>query len=425
MSQTEPQNTMMGWSLVVLVSLVFLVATGAVWSSLGILLPSMIEELQWSWSQAGLGFTIIGLMTGLSSTLPAWVMRLSKASGVKLCYVIGGIVGAAGFATFAYAQSIWHFYLGAALIGTGYSFAGVVPGVKVVSDWITARRSFAVGLFFFSGAVGSILGPIATTSVQTIMDSWRAYWVIVAALMLVLGLIGGLFIPSQKTPDAQGDTSDDQNTASSDDWTLGEAMRTPQFYIIAGGLTAALLAAITMNTWQFTHMSNLGVTAQVAAGALSAQAVFNALARGLGGVVADWIGAKWLFVSGLITGVVGMLALGFADTPLLIATYAIADGYSFGIIVFSCTLLLLNYYGTGHNPAILGTVNLITTAAMIGPALGGVIAGAVGSFMPVFVGISGILFIAFCAALPMKKPVRKRSMDAAAAPQVQATGEPA
>lgn len=411
MDQTAPQDTLKGWSLVMLVSLVFLVATGAVWSSLGILLPSMIEELEWSWSQAGLGFTIIGLMTGLSSTLPAWVMQLSNTFGVKLCYIIGGLIGAAGFATFANAQSIWHFYLGATLIGTGYSFAGVVPGVKVVSDWITARRSVAVGLFFFSGAVGSILGPIATTSVQTVMESWRAYWAIVAGLMLVLGIVAGLAIPRQAMSETEGEAATDSGAANDDDWALGEAMRTPQFYIIAGGLTAGLLAAITMNTWQFTHMSNLGVSAQIAAGALSAQAVFNALARGVGGVVADWIGAKWLFVSGLITGVIGMFALGFADTPFLIATYAIADGYSFGIIVFSSTLLLLNYYGTSHNPAILGTVNLITTAAMIGPAMGGVIAGAVGSFMPVFVGISGILLIAFCAALPMKKPVRQSTAD--------------
>ena len=38
-------------------SLILFLITAATYSSLGVVLPAMVKDLGWSWSEAGLGFT--------------------------------------------------------------------------------------------------------------------------------------------------------------------------------------------------------------------------------------------------------------------------------------------------------------------------------------------------------------------------------
>ena len=47
------------WSMLILLGFVYFLATATTFTSLGVVLPSMINELEWNWTQAGLGFTYI------------------------------------------------------------------------------------------------------------------------------------------------------------------------------------------------------------------------------------------------------------------------------------------------------------------------------------------------------------------------------
>ena len=47
-------------------ALFFLVSAGT-FSSLGVLLPAMVRDLHWNWTQAGLGYAFLGVACGLSS----------------------------------------------------------------------------------------------------------------------------------------------------------------------------------------------------------------------------------------------------------------------------------------------------------------------------------------------------------------------
>ncbi|MEM9170373.1 MAG: MFS transporter [Pseudomonadota bacterium] len=399
--------TGVAWGLLAVVSAIFFVSTGGAFSSLGVLLPAMIADLGWSWTQAGAGFTVLALTTGLSSTLPAWTLGRGD---MRLVYLSGGVVIALGFALMATAGGLAAYIAGAGLVGVGYSQVGAVPAVKLLSGWFGSRRSFAIGVFFTSGALGSVAAPLAASTFLAALDSWRLYWTAVATLIGALCLAAALLVRERAEPADDGDNPyGSQTPPARVDWTLREAMTTPQFFIIVFGLTVTLLGTVTMNAWQVTHMKSLGVSAQVAAGALSAHALSNAFSRIVGGAIIDRIGAKWVFASGLAAGVVGMAALAVADTPLLIAIFAFGDGYSFGIVTFSTSILLLNYFGAKHNPAILGTLNLISTVAMIGPiAAGGVADGALG-FAPSFFAIAAILAVGFVAAVMMRAPARKEA----------------
>lgn len=407
------------WVFLALVSGVFMVTTGTTFSSLGIVLPHMNAELGWDYTQSGAGFTLLALMTGLSSTLPAATIRLGRQFGLPLTYLTGGLVGALGFSIIASANSLLQYYIGAGLVGIAYSQTGMVPAVSLISAQFTKKgRSMAIGIFLTFGAVGSVLAPIVANNTIDVLDQWRPYWfgasvgvigfTALTALVLVRGVAQQGDLGAQDDPEAGAAAQG----ASSDDWTLLQTFRTPQYAVIIFGLTIALVGTTTMNVFQYSHMINLGVGAQIAAVALSVHALFNALGRAAGGVLTDIVGAKWLFVSGLAAGTVGMVALAYADTPVLIGLFAVADGYCFGIVLFSSTVLLLNYFGATHNPAILGTCNLITTIAMLGPVVAGYFADRVDSFTSSFVGIGVLTLVACLLAVPLTAPKKRASPDA-------------
>lgn len=400
----------MRWVLLGLVSLVFCVITGGTFSSLGVLLPAMIEELGWSWTQAGLGFTVVALFTGLSSTLPAFTIG---RFGLRATYLIGGLTIATGFFILSITQNAVHYMVGAALIGLGYSQAGAVPAVKLLSSWFTKRRSLVIGIFFTAGAVGSICGPLIASYAIATWGSWRIHWLGLAVLTAILTLLTVIFV-QQKSEAGDGDIATKGATsADAESWPFRDVLRNRQYYIIVLSVTVTLLGALTMSTWQVSHMLQLGVAATVTASALSMHALFNAASRISGGLVIDKMGAKRLFAIGLASGVVGMGALSVANNNVLILIFAIGDGISFGIVTFSSSILLLEYYGQKNNPMILGFLNLVTTFAMVGPVLAGYVADQLGGFFEIFIFIAILMLVAFLLTLTMSKPTRDISPNRA------------
>ena len=104
------------WLAFASLSLIYFVVSAGAFSSLGVALPAMVRELGWNWSDAGLGYTLLGVACGLASPLPALLIR---RIGVRWTMAIGMTVMIAGFSTMALAQPVWSYLLATVLIGTG------------------------------------------------------------------------------------------------------------------------------------------------------------------------------------------------------------------------------------------------------------------------------------------------------------------
>lgn len=406
---SERFSALQRWGIFTVVSAIFFQATGATFASLGVALPFMIEELSWSWTNAGVGFTLLALMTGLSSTVPAWTLR---RLGIKATYALAGLVMGLGFALLALTPGLSQYFLGACLLGVGYPLCAAVPAIHVLNNWFPDRRSIVIGAYMTIGAFGGVAGPLVVTGIVTATGSWRTHWWVMAACMLALAVIAVVIVksaPAAGASDGGSRPPPEEKHAegvhrTKVDWPFQQVLRTPQYYVIVAAMTATLFCAVTVNTWAVTHMGTLGVSTAVAAGALSAHAAVNALSRIFGGMLATRIDPKWLLVSALTAEIIGMLALAVADNPVAITTFALGEGYGFGMCYFATTILLVNYFGPRDNPEILGTLNLITTIAMLGPALGGMVGDQLGSFAIVFLAYSIVLLLILMITAVMRPP---------------------
>lgn len=405
------------WVPFVIVSALFFHITGSTFTSLGVVLPYMIDDLSWTWSEAGAGFSLLALMVGLASTLPAWTMR---RFGIRATFALGGALMGVGFGLLAVTTELSAFYAALALLGVGYTLCCMVPAIHVLSNWLPHRRSFAIGLYMTIGGLGGVAGPMIVTGMIGLSGSWRVHWWAMAGSILVLSVIAILFVRSRppgglSNGDGNGDSGDEPAATekrsarvfvTDSDWQFKDVVRTPQFYVIVAALTITLLCGLTANSWAVTHMASLGIPLTIGAGALSAHAAINSLSRAVGGFMGTRIDPKWLLVSGLAAEIVGMIALSVADNPLAIALFAIGEGYGFGMCLFATTVLLVNYFGTSDNPESLGTMNLITTVAMVGPLLAGYIGDTFGGFAWTFQGYSVALFLVLLTVVSMRPPTR-------------------
>jgi MFS family permease len=397
------------WMKFALVSLIFFQITAATFTSLGVALPFMIKDLTWSLSSAGLGFSVLSFMVGIAGRIPSWTLR---KFGTRATFGIGGAIMTAGFVLLALTTGLNQYLAGAALAGLGYTLCAIVPGIAVINQWLPHKRSFAIGAYMMIGGLGGVAGPLIVTSVVMSTHSWRMHWWLMAASIAVLATLAIISLRSR--PDHHTDESTTALPAEKHsssvyrtqfEWDFGDVLRTPQYYVIVAAMTITLVGGVTTNSWAVTHMGNLGVVIAVAAGALSAQAFINSSSRAFGGILAARIDPKWLLVSGLIAEMIGMLALGSADTMTMMVLFAVGEGYGFGMCLFSTTILLVNYYGPKEAPKTMGTMHLITTVAMVGPVLGGIVADKVGGFADVFRTYAALMAICLIAVVLMRPPV--------------------
>ena len=259
------------WLLFAVISAIFFLISGATFSSLGVVLPSMIKELSWTWSQAGAGFSLFALTVGLASTVPAWIIR---RFGIKATYGVGGAVMTAGFSLFALTNSFDSYLIAAALLGLGFASCATVPAVYLLNGWMPERRSAVIGAYMTIGGLGAVAGPLAANKILAVTHSWRMHWWAMAAAMLALTALALLFVKRPPTPTAgaTGEESAPPEQAAERvyrtrrDWRFRDAIRTPQYWTIAIAMTVTLLCVLTTSSWAVTHLGTLGISAGIAAG---------------------------------------------------------------------------------------------------------------------------------------------------------------
>jgi len=385
------------WITLAAVSVVYFLITATTFSSLGVVLPAMIGELHWSWGGAGTGFSLLGVAAGVTATLPATMIR---RFGVRATFVAGSLAMGAAFACLALTHGLPLYFLGCVLMGLGFALLATVPGTYLLTR-LYINPSFAFGLYFTVGGLGGVAGPILYLWVAAISQDWRAYWLVSLLLVLLAGLLSAVLVDVKTDLHQEADKS-----AGSDDWTVKAALRTRQFAILAAAYSIFLFVGITVNAVSVAHLMNHGITAALAGGMMSAEALINAGARLAGGVLVRWIGAKILLLLSLAMLVIGLLALSAAhDLPLMLV-YAVGIGVGYGLTFFASTILLLDYFGRGPNLELFAIVNLISVVGSGGPAFAGFVADHTGSFVPAFTILEGLVLLVLIAVAVMHRPQR-------------------
>jgi OFA family oxalate/formate antiporter-like MFS transporter len=416
----------MNRNLVVVGAIMIQLALGAIyaWS----VYTKGLVEAGWSKAQtqmvfsAGLAlFAIVMVIAG--RLMPKLGPRkLAMAGGIVLGlgYVLAGIFGAENFTT----TFIFVGIVGGSGIGLGY----VVP-IAVGMRWFPDKKGLITGLavagFGFGAtlwmALADKLGPLGGGQLLGslgISGTFIAFGIAYLVLVLI-GSIWMAFPPDGWKPAGWNPPSSNsaKPAAGTVDFTSGQMLRTPQFYLIlltfAFGASAGLMSIGLMKLWPMQALQENGVSKEVASAAATlAMAVFFALFNGLGriiwGTISDRIGRKLsIIIMAATQGVFVFLFQFMAGNEYTLYLFAMLIGFNFGGNFALFPTITADTFGTKYVGQNYGWVFLAyAIGGIFGPIMGGKL-GDMGNF-PMAFTICGVLCLLAVVTISLVRPVDKK-----------------
>ena len=403
-------STRAGWIFAV-VSLLFFFITAATFSSLGGVLYAMSSELHWSLSAAGSSFAVLCLTCGLSSPLPAILM---KWIGTRWTLFCGSVTLVLGFLLAASSPSLWLFITATGLMGLGFTLTANIPSVYLLATWFPVTAPRIIGFYFMAGGLGGVFGPPLINAVVE-FSGWRTHWLVMAVTASVIGVLCAFVI--QDAPQTESQVAGSAATIESasgpvtprpGEWTARAAILTRQFVIIALTMMVVQTVVTTVHGMIVAHLAKLGSSTAFGAIVMSIIGLTDSIAKGVAGTVSARVGPRRLLIGGLVMLCGAVALLPFASSHVIACAFAVVLGTGWGASWLSAHLLLLEYFGRNVAAEMVSTATLITTVAIVGPIAAGRIADVTGTFVPFFYILAALMLVTalFCASLRVPKLVR-------------------
>jgi MFS transporter, OFA family, oxalate/formate antiporter len=396
----------------------------------GIICMVMIANLQYGWTlfvgpieqKYHWGRAAIQVAFTIFVLTETWLVPIEgyliDKFGPRIMISGSGVLVAIAWVINAYADSLFLLYLGAAVGGIG---AGVIYGGSVGNalKWFPDRRGLAAGLTAAGFGAGSALTviPIANMIQSSGYESAFLWFGLGQGLIVV---VVALFLRAPGPADV-GTSTSAAVQQSRRDYTPGEVLKTPVFYVMyfmfvavgAGGLMAiAQLAPIAKDFKVDTvPVSLIGLTLPALTFALTIDRVLNGVCRPFFGWVSDHIGREnTMFMAFLVEGIGIFALLHFADNPVLFVILSglvfFAWGEIYSLFPATCTDIYGKTFAT-TNYGMLYTAK--GTAALLVP-LANVLTNATGSWHAVFYVAAALNIVAAVMALAVLKPMRSKLM---------------
>lgn len=299
------------------------------------------------------------------------VRKIALPSIVLLGITIGAMRGLTG--------AIWEYYFAffcIAVLGAGTS---VLVFSKLILNWFDRRRGLALGLAIAGVGLGQALIPPGTTYVIN-HYGWREAYLSLGLLILVVG--GGVcWLLIREFPSSMGLSKDGINADSSDavasalqpaGFTFKEAMGTRPFWLMLGSFFLVGLCIHGCAAHLIPLLVDRGISAQRAAGFMSALGIAVIFGRIFAGYLMDRIFAPWVGIGFMLAPVVGLslLALGASGGVALLAAIllGLAIGAEFDILgYFISRYIGLRVFGFAYG--------LMLACFQLGGSIGPVVMG--------------------------------------------------
>jgi predicted MFS family arabinose efflux permease len=310
-----------------------------------------------------------------------------------ICIFAAALASLSGLGTHISRFYLTYFVLG--LVGNG---TAQFAYTRTVLTWFHRRRGLALAVILTGAGTGSLFFPPLT---QWVIEAhgWRNAYLMLGALAL-LGLpLTALFVRNR--PENVRLDGAHNNAAGA---AISEALRSPHFWILA---CIILLGAFSENgliTNLAAILSEHGVSAHVAAFALSVRGGAGIVGRLGVGVLLDRFSPQRIQTVILLISAAGIVLLAFASSPVSAFLGAGLLGIGLGSEADVAPYLLAHYFGRRHFSMLYG---LTWTAYAIGGATGPLTLGHLydryGSYQPRFIlYIASATIAAACLSLLLR-----------------------
>jgi MFS transporter, OFA family, oxalate/formate antiporter len=391
------------WIAVAGVCMQMALGAGYAWSVFRI---PLVKEFGWSISQVSFTFAISWMFLGFSAVVGGlWLNR----SGPRIVGMVAGLLWGGGvfLASFS-AHKLWWLYLTYGVIGgTGLGMGYIVP-VAVLVKWFPERRGLITGIAVGGFGAGSLIAaPVAGRLMQHVGALPTLAYLGIA--YGVIAFCSGYFMqnpPEGWKPAGWTPTAAQVSQRSDRDYSLGEALRTWQWWALCALMSINTIAGISVVSQAAPIFQELGkVNAVTAANFVGIVSLGNGLGRVLWAWISDLTTRKAAFFTMYLIQAVLFWSFHSITSPLLllIVTFIILVCYGGGYGITPA--FAADYFGSRHVGPIFGLM-LFPWAfpAAFGPLLFAYLRQATGGYNQALYLIAGMLTVAMILPLLVTPP---------------------
>lgn len=357
-----------------------------------------------------LTFSITLLALGVTAAFGGY---LQNRYGPRVIATAGGILYGVGIILAGItlpSHNVYILYLTFGIIGgIGIGLAYIVP-LAMLLRWFPDRRGFITGLAVAGFGLGALL--IAQTAPPLLLPGSLG----VASTFIYLGIIYLVVVvgaaqffrkaPDGYTPTGWTPSATEQVVRTNRDYTLGEALREPRWYvlwlILALNVTAgaALIAVASPLAQKFT-----AVDAVTAGYLVSIISIFNGLGRLVWAWLSDIIGRPLTFLALFVVQIVAFLILtrigggGFGLLLIAGALIGLCYGGGFGTM----PAFAADFFGSKNSGMIYGAM---LTAWSAGGIVGPILISNMDYHTALYVIV--VILVVSCALPPLARTLARR-----------------
>lgn len=365
---------------------------------------ALVKDLGFTKTQASLPYTIALAMLALLA-IPGG--RLQDRVGPRICTTICGLLCGAGLIISGFTDSLTVFALAFGLIagsGIGLGYGATTPAA--VKWFPPQKRGLISGLVVGGVGLASVyVAPMTQYFINSfgVKKSFLIEGILFGAVILILSQFVSNpppgYIPPGMPAQAAG-----ASVASKRDYSPGEMIATPQFWVIwlmygCGALAGlmiighiAIIANVQANiAWAFVFVAIL--------------AVFNAGGRVAGGFFSDKLGRTKTLLFMFVFQGVNMLFFSNYTTYALLTVGICVAGFAYGSLLAIFPALTFDYYGMKNGGVNYGIVfSAWGVAGVVGPIMAGRIVDLTKSYHTAYTVAAGLLALSAVLVLLLKPP---------------------
>jgi MFS family permease len=350
--------------------------------------PHLVAEFGWERSQ----FALVGLATLSTLLVLPLIGRLTDRFGVLRIAVVGAILAPLGIASYSlmtgsFTQYVLIFIAVLALA----SMTGPLVYTRLIAEYFIRARGLGLTVVNSAPALMAMLAvPLLN---QSILDrGWRASYLLLAVLTLVISVAAVLLIPRRKAPKdrliAAPDEPPEPFLASREAFSI--ILRSPLFWLIIVATVLCMIQTQLHASQMNLMLIDNGLSTSAAAGIVSIYAFSTILGRvGCGLALDRWSTPIVTFVSMILPALGFFLLATPYDTYWVIVLAMFLAGLSMGAESDLIAYLVARYF---HLRIYNTVLSLLMSATFLASAMGSLLISAslreFGSFSPFLYGIS-------------------------------------
>ena len=409
--QPEPKRFFYGWYLVGVGVLLLSISSLGVFRGMSPLLPVLQKNFGWTRTQISLSSLLTRVEGAALGPIEGFFI---DRIGARKMVLIGFSIMAVGFVLFSFIQNLWHFYAVFILINLGNGIGGWLAVVTILNSWFRRKRTMAM-----AGAMSGILiaGIFVPPYTIALNHGFRATVFFFGFLILAFALPCAKVIRNNPEelgllPDgleAEPDLTEDDETKISEDeeieFTVGQALRTPVFWILTVAHVSSTISLATLSIHLMARLQDIGLSSTTASYIELISSVVALPSLFIAGWLGDKVSKKYLVSLFLFLQGISTIVLTVADGLPLAILFAALYGIAFGGRIPLMTAIRGDYFGRKAFASIMGWSMLPNGILMaIAPVWAAWMFDTYGSYTVPFLSYAVINLAGALIMLVVKKP---------------------